>query len=153
MYRMNRFHRTIDPTLIFTVGSFLILFVFSLCTKRGGLPVKSNGHDPNRTTLLLYPKVAGTVADCCYCTVLSRWPPGTGSRARSRNFPHRYRKSRTDLNVTFCTEHVCDGCVGNLILLTLLPVRRVTQHADLVFLGVFGAIVYNDIWRGRFFRL
>ncbi|KAG6371568.1 ABC transporter type 1, transmembrane domain-containing protein [Boletus reticuloceps] len=134
--KMNELYRTIDllPS-IFVMGSFLILLVSAICTKRRA---KSAGRGPNCTgPLPLYFKVARVVASILLSlTVAIAWyrqdtrPPG----------------SRAIGGVLYIT-------VGYGVLLTLLSVSgldfgnsQLIGHVDLVWFGAFGVIAHRDLW-------
>ncbi|KAF8139844.1 hypothetical protein EV363DRAFT_1444330 [Boletus edulis] len=133
---MNELYRTIDllPSIL-VMGSFLILLVSAICTKRRA---KSAGRSPNCTgPLPLYFKVARVVASILLSlTIAIAWyhqdtrPPG----------------SRAIGGVLYIT-------VGYGVLLTSLSVfdldfgnSQLIGHVDLVWFGAFGVIAHRDLW-------
>ncbi|KAF8557389.1 P-loop containing nucleoside triphosphate hydrolase protein [Imleria badia] len=135
---MNGLYSTIDLlALTFVVGSFLTLFVSTICSKLGGT---SKGHrGPGRTPpppLYFNLKVARVVASTLLSlTITIAW--------HQNSRPSGSRAVGGTLYITIVYG----------ILLTFLSVlgfdfghSQLIRHADLVFLGVFGAIAYHDLW-------
>ncbi|KAG9314718.1 hypothetical protein JVU11DRAFT_5527 [Chiua virens] len=135
---MDSLHCVVDLVpLIFTSASFKILFFSTILRiKRGG---KARHHGSNRPSTAFDMKIVRAVVCACLSMtwllngIVELAPLSGSSSAGSKEL---YIAITYGMLLTFLSVSGLDfGSTGQL-----------ARHADMVFLGAFGAVAYHDLW-------